>query len=216
MGVPGYGQDVRATSEGGSGLQLAPIEHNHQVPSFEVRLATPEDAQGIAQVKIAGWRDAYKSILPLDLLENLNEAREAQNWAERLTNWSPDEPAWVATDKGNIIGFLVAGANRYPAMPCDAELQAIYILPSAQRRGVGQALLSEGVAWLLQHGYRNMAVFVFRDNIQGRGFYEALGAIHFDSGVYEVAGKSYADESYMWESLQALQDLLTRGSRNHR
>ncbi len=39
-----------------------------------------------------------------------------------------------------------------------------------------------------------MAVFVFRDNIQGRGFYEALGATH--TRVYELAGKSYADESY--------------------
>jgi ribosomal protein S18 acetylase RimI-like enzyme len=186
------------------------------VPSFEVRLATPNDAYGIAEVKIAGWRDAYTSILPPDVLKNLNIDREAQKWHERLTNWSPDEPAWVAADQETVIGFIVAGANRYPAVPCDAELQAIYVHPSAQRRGVGEALLSEGVAWLLQHGYQKMAVFVFRDNSGGRGFYEALGASHFDSGVYEVAGKSYADESYMWDSLHSLQDILTRRSRAHR
>jgi ribosomal protein S18 acetylase RimI-like enzyme len=187
------------------------VGHNHLVSEFQVRLATPDDAAGIAQVKIEGWRWAYKGFLDRKVLEGLDLNRETQRWRERLLNWSPDEPIWVACQGRSILGFLAAGANRYPEVPCDAELQAIYVLPSANRRGVGRALLTEGVAWLLQHGYKNMAVFVFRDNAVGTSFYKSLGAELYDSGEFEVAGKKYPDQSYRWPSLVGLQDRLTSG-----
>jgi hypothetical protein len=47
-------------------------------------------------------------------------------------------------------------------------------------------------------------VFVFRDNQKGCGFYRSLGARHFDSGDFEVAGKRYPDQSFVWGSLREL------------
>ena len=70
--------------------------------------------------------------------------------------------SYVVEEEGRILGFAVLG---------DDELDALYVSPEAQRRGVGSTLFRRaqearpaGFGW-----------WVFRDNVRARAFYESLG-----------------------------------------
>ena len=178
--------------------------------SFTVRKATAEDSGAIARIKVETWRFAYAHILDPIVLTGLDPNTEAPRWRERISNQSDDASAWVACDGDEVIGYVVIGPNRFPEAPCDGELQAIYVQPSHHGQGVGKMLMRPAVDWMINRGYQSMAVFVFRDNPLGVGFYKSLGAQFHDSGDLEIGGKKYADESYVWKSLRDLQTRLTQ------
>jgi len=178
------------------------------VSAITVRIATPNDSTAIARIKIETWRHAYAHILDAAVLNGLDLGRESARWRERIAEHADNECTWVAVDGYEVIGYLVVGPNRFPEAPCDGELQAIYVMPSHHKRGVGLALMRVGVPWMIEHGYESMAVFVFRDNPLGVGFYKSLGAQFNNSGDLEIGGKTYADESYVWKSLRDLQSQL--------
>ena len=173
-----------------------------------VRLATSDDARSIARIKVDAWRFAYRHILDAALLDGLDLEQDALRSRNRIEKASDLDQMWVACDSESVIGYLVVGPNRFPEAPCDGELQAIYVHPSAHRRGVGRKLMQVGVPWMIERGFESMAVFVFRDNPLGVNFYKSLGAQFHDSGELEIGGKKYADESYIWPSLINLQALL--------
>ena len=173
-----------------------------------VRLARPEDCEGIARVKVDAWRTAYAHFMDAQVLEGLDLSREGHRWRERLDRPEDDQPVWTAHLSDEVAGFLVAGANRFPEVPADAEVHALYVHPEAQRKGVGRALLKEAVRWLSAKGYRSLVVFAFRDNRIGCSFYESLGAKLYDTGEYEVSGRKYPDVSYLWGSISDLERSL--------
>ena len=43
----------------------------------EIRRARPEDAEAVARVHVAGWRHAYRGLLPDDYLDGLD-------WRDRV------------------------------------------------------------------------------------------------------------------------------------
>ena len=175
-----------------------------------VRIATPSDSEAIARIKIETWRHAYAHILDRDVLKRMDIGQESARWRERITEHQENERTWVAVDGEEVVGYLVVGPNRFPEAPCDGELQAIYVRPSHHKRGIGIALLRVGVPWMIEHGYKSMAVFVFRDNPLGVTFYKSIGAEFHNAGELEIGGKKYADESYVWKSLCDLQARLTK------
>ena len=55
------------------------------------------------------------------------------------------------------------------------ELTRIYVLPDAQRSGIGTHLVNAGLAVLAEEGLRRLTVSVEQENIIGRRFYEKMG-----------------------------------------
>jgi ribosomal protein S18 acetylase RimI-like enzyme len=180
------------------------------VGEITVRLATADDAFGISKVKIDTWRSAYKHILDPAVLQGMSLKRDSARWKERLRKADEHDRCFVACDGDKIVGFLYVGPNRFDEFDCDAELQAIYVHPSMHRRGVGKRMLGPAVEFLVGAGFQSMVVVVFRDNPLGTSFYKSMGAKFHDAGTLEIGGKSYADESYVWENLLDLQSELRK------
>jgi GNAT superfamily N-acetyltransferase len=142
-----------------------------------IRRAVAGDARAIAEVGVKGWQAAYRGLLPDDFLAGLSVAARETAWRTMLeADADGDAPSWVAELDGEVVAFLSSGPPRdedvrRPA----AEFYAIYVLPSAWRRGLGRALMKTSIDhWRAVH-VTVLVLWVLEQNGQGRAFYESVG-----------------------------------------
>lgn len=172
-----------------------------------VRRAVSDDAEAIGRIAVEAWREAYAHILPAGVLANQDAIRRASRVRERIEGGTE---FWVAERDGEVVGFASVGPNRYPDLAADGELNAIYVAPSAYRLGIGTDLVRASANSLFEQGFTAMCVLCFRDNARVRSFYESLGAEFQDASTVEIEGESYPDVRYLWPSLSALVQRLSR------
>jgi GNAT superfamily N-acetyltransferase len=148
-------------------------------PDLRVRRAHPGDAEGLARVHVAAWQWAYRGIVPDEVLASLAWQERADRWRERLEDAAdPDLHTWVATvddPEAAVVGFASWGPSRDDdAGPDVAELYAIYLAQPWSRRGLGTRLLRAGLDGLAAR-FTRVDVWVLRDNVGARAFYERCG-----------------------------------------
>ena len=114
---------------------------------------------------------------------------------------------FVAESEGEIVGFGACGSQRDEALKregFDGEVGAIYVLRSHQRAGVGNSLMSLMSRKLLDEGRRAAALWVLRENVSARTFYERLGGAVVGERNDEESGAMLAEVAYGWSDLSAL------------
>ena len=140
-----------------------------------IRRAEPSDAKGIAKVKVASWKSAYRGILPDSLLDNLSVEHDESRWRARII--AHTSQVLVLEQNGRIIGFVAFGASRDEDVEQErvGEVYAIYLEPREWRRGHGSALIDIAIESLQEEGYAEMTLWVLHNNERGIKFYEAVG-----------------------------------------
>lgn len=167
-----------------------------------VRAAGVEDAEGIATVHVASWRETYGGMVPDAFLESLSVSRRAAQWMSSLSDPSSVyHHAFVAELDGQIVGFSNYGFPQEKDDEFDGELYAIYLLKSAQGRGIGRALFTEAARRLLEFGSSSMLVWVLKEN-PTRGFYEHLGGVYLREKPIEIGGRELMEVAYGWRELK--------------
>lgn len=166
---------------------------------YALRLATPADAAGIAQVHVLSWQAAYRGLLPDELIAGLSVGIRTRQWGEWLAQ--PDVHLnLVACDAdGRVCGFVSGCAVRGDFAPFDCEVAAIYLLPQAQGQGLGRALFEQMQQLLRQRGFARLLVWVLATNLAAQGFYRRLGGVETLSqrvkiGSASAAGPAEVDE----------------------
>ena len=146
---------------------------NHEEPGGRVRPAQPDDAQPIAAVHVATWRDAYAGLLPDEMLAGLDVTDWAGRWRDRLA--APPEGMFTLAFEvdGQVRGFVSGGPSRddFPG----GEVYAIYMDPAFQGRGAGGRMLAAATALLAGAGFTDASLWVLAENQTARGFYESQG-----------------------------------------
>jgi GNAT superfamily N-acetyltransferase len=135
--------------------------------TIEVRPAVLADAQGIAEVHVQGWREAYAHLVPAENLARLSVDQRELRWNEILL--LPEAVIWVATDDERVVGFAWSGRSQESNAPRDLELQAIYLLANHHGTGAGQRLLHAVL------GDVPATLWVAEDNPRARAFYARNG-----------------------------------------
>jgi len=139
---------------------------------INIRNARESDAQGIADVHDAAWRDAYRGIIPGRELEKMIARRGPQWWHLAIVRKS----RLVVLDFDETIGgYASYGRNRVPSMPYGAEIFELYIAPEFQGLGFGRRLFEAARHDLNDHGYSSVIVWAMADNERAIAFYERLG-----------------------------------------
>ncbi|MGH2447737.1 MAG: GNAT family N-acetyltransferase [Chloroflexota bacterium] len=77
-----------------------------------IRSAVPNDAAAIARVRVETWRDAYRGLLPDEMLDGLSVDDTASTWRRLLEGADPSVLVLVAEVDGEIIGYSNAGPDR--------------------------------------------------------------------------------------------------------
>jgi putative acetyltransferase len=117
-----------------------------------IRHARPADAEAVVRI----FRESRAEAMPW--LPVLHTSEEDAGFFRRTLGGE----AYVFELDGAVAGFIVLRGD---------ELDALYVAPGLQRRGVGSALLEQAKE-ARPGGFR---FWVFRDNHRARRFYEARG-----------------------------------------
>ena len=189
---------------------LAPLPKfvpgNPPIDWLAIRPAQANDAEAIARVHIETWRTAYRSILPDQHLAQLDLGERTKLWQKNYAR--PGTKIFLAHyEKSGVVGFISGGPTRYPAYTPQAEMYAIYVLDTFQKKGLGALLTSALVDALRETGMNSMLVWVLSDNAN-RGFYEKLGGQEVGREFTSIAGKKLEQSALAWDDLAKLSELL--------
>jgi putative acetyltransferase len=143
-----------------------------------IRPATSDDAPEIVRI----FRDSRAEAMPW--LPVLHTPEEDEAWFRG----SLAGESYVFVEESRILGYAVLQED---------ELHDLYVAPDAQGRGVGSALF-ERVREARPDGFR---IWVFRDNVRARRFYEARGCRLIDATDGDNE-EGLPDVHYEWTPMQ--------------
>ena len=146
--------------------------------NIAIRPAKPEDAREWCMLGNRVWRAAYRHIFPEEVfLEKENKLEEKiarfQDWAKN----DSESITSVAECDGKIVGILCGSIrSSYEPFHSDyADLEALYIDPAFQGRGIGTAFRKTFEAWAKENGAAQYVIGVLKENHKARKVYEAWG-----------------------------------------
>ena len=165
-----------------------------------IRAGSAADAAQIAAVQREGWFAAYEGIIPAEIIDRVTTpdhgARVRQTF--RTRPWQRMLVAVAADHEGipqegepgppGIVGYASFGPETdvlsapWPhPLTTDgedgsvAELYALYVRPAWWSTGTGRALMERVLARAPASGYQSITLWVLRDNLRARRFYERAG-----------------------------------------
>ena len=137
-----------------------------------IRGAKASDAEAIAAVHDASWRDAYRGVIPGRELERMVARRGPRWWRTAILRGTR---LCVLDFDDTIAGYASYGRNRVPSLPFGGEIFEIYLAPEFQGLGFGKRLFKAARRDLADHGYMSVLVWALADNDRALAFYERLG-----------------------------------------
>lgn len=167
-----------------------------------VRRAKVGEADAIAVVHVNAWRETYSGLMPARYLDSLSVAARAETWRVGLGQPRRAHPVFVGLDAaGNLLGFGLYGPPRAVPPGYAGEFYAINVLRQGQGLGLGRALMAAMAGAMLDSGVRSAALWVLRDNLGARQFYERLGGRWIGEAVHEIGGARLREMAYGWDDI---------------
>jgi ribosomal protein S18 acetylase RimI-like enzyme len=163
--------------------------------SLQLVFAKPSDMHEIRRVQKEVWLETYPNaeygVTRLDIEDRFSkddtpEGREQMKEREKRF-FQPNARTWVAKDGDTIIGYCLAIKDG--EQHC---VQALYVLPTYQKKGLGKLLLQHALEWLGTE--KSVSLHVASYNESAIQFYTHMGfvkaqtstteeTIHFPSGA---------------------------------
>ena len=137
-----------------------------------IRSATAADGEVVARIYVNSWNAGFGELLSRanrtvtpDLIER---------WRHDLAQSIPHR-WWVAEHTGSVVGFVGIGPSRDPVDAQLGELDTIAVDPPCWRTGIGKALISLALQYLIADGYDEAILWTVEGYERGTAFYEAMG-----------------------------------------
>lgn len=179
----------------------------------QIRAAALDDAHRLAKMHVTSWHESYVGILPGKMLASLSVEARAASWAKILQE-PPSEASMVvylAERDGAICGFGSCGAQRTENLThkgYDGEISAIYVLREFQNQGIGTRLFRQMSLDLIRRGFNGAALWVLRDNLGARRFYERYSGQVIAEREDVRDGAVLIELAYGWPDLKGLNRLV--------
>jgi ribosomal protein S18 acetylase RimI-like enzyme len=166
------------------------------VAEILIRPASVDDAERIAAVHIASWREAYTDVVPQEYLDGLDVASRTEQWREVFADLDHATSVWVAQEDDVVLGFASLGPSRdEDADRTTMEIDSIYLEPSAWGRGVARELMRTVVAALPPGAA--VTLWVLAANDRAQRFYRRNGfAPDGVERMEEIGGQHFREVRY--------------------
>jgi len=152
---------------------------------FLLRKATRDDASQIADVHVASWRDAYRTVLDPAFLAGPIERDRLEAWTARLDNQQEHEQITIAVDAEVAVGFVCVVGDQGPKW--GQWVDNLHVRPHYRGRGIGAILLKSAALWVARrYPSSGLYLWVFEGNVRARNFYEHHGGRTVEKGVSQI------------------------------
>jgi ribosomal protein S18 acetylase RimI-like enzyme len=142
-----------------------------EAPRF--RLASPGDADALANLHAESWRRHYRGAYSDAFLDGDVLADRLALWSERLREPNPSSCTILAEDR-SLVGFAHTVFEDDPTW--GALLDNMHVVHGRKRRGIGSRLLGLTAAAVIERGKgTGLYLSVLEQNVDARAFYEASG-----------------------------------------
>ena len=148
----------------------------------DTRPAQPADAEELARIQLATWREAYARILPAEVLAGFDPAATAEQWRQAIEHGR----VFVAIEGDWLVGFVSAGpapeaesadakGNPPPDASTVALIGTLLVEPRWGRRGHGGRLLAAACDAMRNAGATRGIVWVPEPDSAALSFYRRAG-----------------------------------------
>lgn len=137
-----------------------------------IRQADIQDIPRIAEIIVFGKRVAYRSIFKNDRV-SFNELQVVHLYEEYKNNLDKLS-GMLLYDDGIIKGVI----NGKPIGDKAVEITDFYVEPFFVRQGIGTLLIKYLIQQVKQKGGHKIVLWVIKDNMNARRFYEANGFVN--------------------------------------
>ena len=144
-----------------------------------VRRASAEDVPAIVEIQDVCWIATYSAWIPRHRL--LRDPQESQLlWVDRVENAAPGCQVAVVAHDSTVEGFAWSRpwTDTADLPERTVKLNALYVDPEHQGRGLGTALCEHLLAVASGARYTDAALWVVEQNIVARRFYVSQGWLH--------------------------------------
>ena len=161
---------------------------------YEVRDASPDDADAIRIVHESGWRAGYAHLYTPEVIERA-VAKHCIRWPRLLT--SPtfgDTTLLILEENGEVVGFAHFGptGNELSSeqRPGLTELHSFYIHPSRWGTRAATCLMEQVVETVRRQGVTKLHLTTGVEVRRARRFYEKMGFRETGrTNVYQLLGE---------------------------
>lgn len=137
-----------------------------------IRQAEKQDIPRIAEIIVFGKRVAYRSIFKNDY-GSFNELQVVRLYEEYKNN--PDKLEGMLVYDDGIVKGVIKGQSIGDKT---VEITDFYVEPFFVRQGIGTLLIEYLIRQIRQRGEEKIVLWVIKDNVNARRFYEANGFVN--------------------------------------
>lgn len=179
---------------------------------MKIRVATSEDAPAMGRVMVDSFLSAHRGQMPdaawQKRVDEWTPGVSAQGWARAITERAEGrvtrDVLLVAEDDAGALSGLVTGTAHDDPSGSAAEVEALYVVPARQGRGIGRLLLRAAARELADVGFAALQLEVLTANHPARRFYEAMGGREIGQGTVDEEGYLLPVTVYGWSDITAL------------
>ena len=201
---------------------MAHADHNRQDQllgfgknRFSLRYASATDVAAIGRIQVTTWRDAYRDLIPDDILANITSEKIEVFVTEILSGLHEGTFVLVCEMGMCPAGFCIGGPERREREERGSfgEIYSMYVLPAYQRLGLGKALLCHAAELLGSNGMTALSLWVLRGNKSALRFYQSMGGVMEETKQFEAFGTTLVVQGIFWEQISDVADRADLPSR---
>lgn len=161
----------------------------------KIEYAKIHDAKILGEIHASSWKEAYKGIVPDEILNQITPEKREKYFKKALTEgWERDA---IIYKESTAAGLISIGRCRDEDRNEDyGEIWGVYLKPEYWNQGIGYELMSWGIDELKKEGYSKVSLWVLEENHAARRFYEKYGFLHDGTEKEITIGKVLKELRY--------------------
>ena len=144
-----------------------------------IRKVQMGDENSLAYIQTESWKTAFAGILDTETLAKYTNIDKATAMYHRLLSEHTGN-GYILSVEGKDHCIAYWDNARDPQFYGKAELICIHSLPDNRHKGYGSMMMDHVLKDMKEAGFPEVVLWVFKDNIRARAFYEAKGFILTD------------------------------------